>query len=282
MSRKTIIRRTLDAVMTVISVFLMGGVFLFPSDSVHEILGTVLIVLWILHNILNRSFYKSLFKGKYSTTWIILTAVNAALAVSCVLLAISGIMLSNRVFLFLRIERGMGFARKAHLAASHWYFILIAFHFAPAYGNTVRQNNSTRRQADCNALRRLCGIVIRRGCVRPSRLVEIPFFDAGIFLFRHATRFCLVYARLHLHVRAVRHGHKNRSIICKKTQNPPNLNAYKNHKFYYQGTSACGGRVFRNFAVATASSLRFGGRLRRCSIPLCVHKRRKLQRTFAV
>lgn len=130
MNSKTIIRRTLDAVMTVISVFLMGGVFLFPSDIVHEILGTVLIVLWILHNILNRTFYKSLFKGKYSTTRIMMAAVNAALAVSCVLLAISGIMLSNRVFLFLRIERGMGFARKAHLAASHWYFILIAFHFA--------------------------------------------------------------------------------------------------------------------------------------------------------
>lgn len=130
MNSRTIIRRTLDAVMTVISVFLMGGVFLFPSDSVHEILGTVLIVLWILHTILKRAFYKSLFKGKYSATRIILTAVNAALAVSSVLLAISGIMLSNRVFLFLGIERGMGFARKAHLAASHWYFVLIAFHFA--------------------------------------------------------------------------------------------------------------------------------------------------------
>ncbi len=130
MNGKKIIRRALDAVMTLLSVLLAGGLFLFPSDVVHEVLGTVLILLWAAHNILNRGFYKSFIKGKYTAVRVMMIVINAALLVSCALLAVSGIMLSNRVFAFIGIERGMGFARKAHLAASHWYYILIALHFA--------------------------------------------------------------------------------------------------------------------------------------------------------
>lgn len=130
MDGKKLIRRALDCAMTVLSVLLMGGLFLFPSDIIHEIIGTVLIALWAAHNILNRAFYRALFKGKYSAQRIIITTVNVLLVISCVLLAVSGILLSNHIFSFLGIEHGIGFARKAHLVASHWYFILIAFHFA--------------------------------------------------------------------------------------------------------------------------------------------------------
>ena len=41
---------------------------------------------------------------------------------------ISGIILSNHVFTFLGIESGLGFARVAHLLASHWYFIFMSLH----------------------------------------------------------------------------------------------------------------------------------------------------------
>ncbi|MGN0731906.1 MAG: DUF4405 domain-containing protein [Treponema sp.] len=116
--------------MTILSMLLMGGLLVFPSDAVHEILGAVLIFLWAVHNILNRSFYKSLFNGKYSPFRIVMTAINSALVVCCVLLAVSGVMLSNYVFAFLQIESGIGFARPVHLVVSHWYYILIALHFS--------------------------------------------------------------------------------------------------------------------------------------------------------
>ena len=123
-------RRILDIAMTALSVILMGGVFLFPDGIVHEALGAALIALWILHNILNRGYYKSLFKGKYSLRRVIALAVNIGALASAVLLAASGIILSNRVFRFLGISGGLGFARPAHLVASHWHFVFIAFHFA--------------------------------------------------------------------------------------------------------------------------------------------------------
>lgn len=114
MNKKVCFKRILDAAMTVLSVLLMGGIFLFPSDAVHEILGTVLIALWILHNVLNRAFYKSLFKGKYSAARVVMLCVNAGTLVCAALLAVSGVMLSNCVFAFLGIERGMGFARRPY------------------------------------------------------------------------------------------------------------------------------------------------------------------------
>lgn len=130
MNKKIILRRALDLAMTILSVLLMGGLLVFPSDAVHEILGTVLIFLWAVHNVLNRSFYKSLFNGKYSPFRIVMTVINSAIVVCCVLLAVSGVMLSNYVFAFLQIESGIGFARPVHLAVSHWYYILIALHFS--------------------------------------------------------------------------------------------------------------------------------------------------------
>lgn len=130
MKKAQLLRRILDVAMTALSVLLMGGIFAFPDDAVHEILGTALIVLWIAHNVLNRAFYKSLPRGTYTARRIAMVCVNGALLACCLLLAVSGIMLSNRVFAFLGIGRGMGFARAAHLVSSHWYYILMAVHFS--------------------------------------------------------------------------------------------------------------------------------------------------------
>ena len=99
-------RGAVDIAMTALSVVLMGGVFLFPDDIVHEALGAALIALWVLHNALNRAYYKSLFKGRYTLRRVIVLAVNLGALASAALLAISGIILSNRVFRFLGINGG--------------------------------------------------------------------------------------------------------------------------------------------------------------------------------
>lgn len=60
------IRMPLDIAMTVLSVILMGGMVLFPKNEIHQILGMVLIALWTVHLILNRRWYGSLFRRKYT------------------------------------------------------------------------------------------------------------------------------------------------------------------------------------------------------------------------
>ena len=122
------LRMMLDLSMTVLTLILMGGLYFFPWDGVHEILGVVLFVLWTVHVILNRYWYKSLFVGKYNAFRFLQAIVNCMILLCALLLMISGIILSNHVFKFLNIESGVAFARITHLLASHWYFLFMSLH----------------------------------------------------------------------------------------------------------------------------------------------------------
>ena len=149
MNKLNKIKLPLDIMMTLVSIILMGGNFLFPADIVHEILGVALFVLWAIHIILNRRWYASLaqasksitstnandrraygaiFKGKYNPYRIMQTVINCCILICTIFLMISGIILSNHLFTFLNIQSGLGFARIAHLLSSHWYYLFMALH----------------------------------------------------------------------------------------------------------------------------------------------------------
>ena len=122
------LRMSIDITMTVLSIILMGGNFLFPAEIVHEILGVALFVLWAVHIALNRRWYGGIFKGKYNSYRIMQTVINCCILICTIFLMISGIILSNQLFTFLGIEKGLGFARIAHLLASHWYYLFMSLH----------------------------------------------------------------------------------------------------------------------------------------------------------
>ncbi len=142
-------RISLDITMTILSIILMGGNYLFPTDLVHEILGVALFVLWAVHIILNRRWYASLaqasklitstnandrrsygaiFRGKYNPYRVMQTVINSCILICTIFLMISGIILSNHIFTFLNIQGGLGFARITHLLASHWYYLFMSLH----------------------------------------------------------------------------------------------------------------------------------------------------------
>ena len=122
------LRIPIDIAMTILSIILMGGAYLFPADVVHEILGVALFVLWAAHIALNRRWFGAMFRGKYNARRVLQTVINCGILVCVVFLMISGVILSNHVFTFLGIESGLGFARVAHLLASHWYFVFMSLH----------------------------------------------------------------------------------------------------------------------------------------------------------
>ncbi len=122
------IRMSVDIAMTVLSIILMGGNYLFPADIVHEVLGVGLFLLWAVHIVLNRRWYGVIFKGKYNPYRVMQTVINCCILICTLFLMISGIILSNHVFTFLNIQGGLGFARIAHLLASHWYYLFMSLH----------------------------------------------------------------------------------------------------------------------------------------------------------
>ena len=128
MNKLNKIRLPLDIMMTLVSIVLMGGNYLFPADIVHEILGVALFVLWAIHIFLNLRWYGAIFKGKYNPCRIMQTVINCCILICTIFLMISGIILSNYLFTFLNIQSGLGFARIAHLLSSHWYYLFMSLH----------------------------------------------------------------------------------------------------------------------------------------------------------
>ena len=113
-----------DISMTVLSIILMGGTVLFPDDRVHQVLGMVLMVLWIVHTLLHRRWYGALFKGKYNPYRILQLVINLGITISCVLVMVSGMAMAW----FLPIGFGLNYARSIHLASSHWYYLFMCAH----------------------------------------------------------------------------------------------------------------------------------------------------------
>lgn len=121
MKAKTVLKRIVDVLMLALLLLLMLEIQI--GQEAHEWLGVGMLALWISHNALNSEWWKSAWRGKYSPSRALGTAVNLLLA-----LALSGVMMSGFVFAFLPLRGGMILARRLHLLASHWGLLLMSAH----------------------------------------------------------------------------------------------------------------------------------------------------------
>ena len=119
-------RRLVDVCMTLVLLVLMA--YQVTGQTVHEWTGIMMTVLVITHQVLNRRWYKSLFRGKYNPYRIMTTAVNILLLLSFALTALSGMAMSSHAVPFLHGMAPVSAARQVHLAMSHWSFVLMGLH----------------------------------------------------------------------------------------------------------------------------------------------------------
>lgn len=132
MKPKLMLKIGLDLVMTILLLCQMA--YMLIGEAAHEWMGAAMFVLFILHHILNRSWYKNLAKGKYSAARILQTVVDFLILFSMLGLMLSGVIMSREVFAFLPIKGGMGFARILHMLAAYWGFILMSIHLGLHWG----------------------------------------------------------------------------------------------------------------------------------------------------
>ena len=124
---KLVTRRIVDAAMTVLLLCLMA--YQVTGEFLHEWIGIGMTVLVITHQILNRRWYKTLFKGKYNPYRILTAAVNVLLLLlSFAITAFSGMSMSGHAVPFLYGMAPVSFARRMHLSMSHWSFVLMGLH----------------------------------------------------------------------------------------------------------------------------------------------------------
>ena len=122
---KSKIKKIIDIVMTILFIVLMG--YYVTDNKIHEILGTITFILFIIHHILNIKWYKSIFKGKHNFQRTFHIILNLLLFIAMVGMMVSGIMISADVFAFLDIPTTM-FGRRLHMLSTSWGFVLMAIH----------------------------------------------------------------------------------------------------------------------------------------------------------
>lgn len=121
-----------DLLMTLVLLFLMG--YQLWGETAHEVAGTGMFALFIVHHLLNFRWYTNLFCGNYTAIRILTSLVNLAVFLVMICLMASGIIMSRHVFVFLPVHGGMGTARLVHMAACYWGFVLMALHLGLHWG----------------------------------------------------------------------------------------------------------------------------------------------------
>ncbi len=124
--KKNNLRHIIDISMIILLPVLMA--YSLIGEAFHEIIGTIMFLLFITHLIFNRRWYAGLFKGRYSAARIFQTIINLSLLVFMLLQPISGILMSKHLYTFLPSFPISAYARAIHMVVAYWGYVLICMH----------------------------------------------------------------------------------------------------------------------------------------------------------
>ena len=81
----------IDILMVILLPVLMA--YSLVGELFHEIAGIVMAGLFIAHNLINRRWWMSLFKGRYNPNRIFRTVINVLLVIFMILQPLSGLLM---------------------------------------------------------------------------------------------------------------------------------------------------------------------------------------------
>ena len=119
-------RIALDIVMAALMPVLMA--YSLVGEALHEIVGSAIFILFIVHQVLNRKWYGAAFKGKYTPRRIFQTVLNASLLVFMILQPVSGILLSKHLYTFIPVLPVTATLRTIHMTVPYWGYVLLSVH----------------------------------------------------------------------------------------------------------------------------------------------------------
>jgi hypothetical protein len=155
LKRNFLIRLVIDLSMTVLMLVAMA--YQITGNTVHELVGVVLLLLFIAHNILNRRWYKTIFKGKHNLQRKLNIAVNLLFFVSMFVVMISSVPISRDIFAFIPINNDMTLLQ-IHVMTSYWGFIFMSMHIGMSWGTII---NAVRNMTGITSTSRIRTIVLR-------------------------------------------------------------------------------------------------------------------------
>ena len=120
-----ILRRIVDALMAAALLLLMSKQI--TEDLGHEYIGFAMTALLAVHLYLNRQWFRTLFKGRYSPVRTLSVTINIALLCAFVLSGIGGLLISETLMDIVP-ESLTELGRSMHVAASYWGIVLMGLH----------------------------------------------------------------------------------------------------------------------------------------------------------
>ena len=158
---KGFIKKFID--IALLMLFFSGLASMFLPADLHEILGCAFIVLVIIHNFLNRNFYRSIPKGAITRSRLLNCICMFFFSMSLGVLIFSGVALSNYVFADLKIPDILNW-RAVHLAAAIATLFVLFVHLL-IYA---------KRYIKSKALRIASGILF---VIAVSSIFAMPYLD---------------------------------------------------------------------------------------------------------
>ena len=120
------IKISIDIAMVILLPMLMA--YSLIGEKFHEIIGTVMFVLFIVHHVMNRKWYQALPKGKYNARRVFQTVLDTLLLIFMILQPVSGILMSKHLYTFLPALPVSAKAREIHMLLAYWGFLLMSIH----------------------------------------------------------------------------------------------------------------------------------------------------------
>lgn len=93
----------------------------------HELLGTALFVLVIVHNVFNRRWYGGVTKRRMDATRIVNLVTIFCLAIGMTVMLVTSLLVSRDLFPFTALS-GAFSVREIHMFGGYWVLLIIAIH----------------------------------------------------------------------------------------------------------------------------------------------------------
>jgi len=119
-------RMIVNIAMTVVLLCLMA--YTLVGETAHEVLGTGMFILFIIHHILNRKWFGAVTKGRYNSFRILQTTLVFLMILSILASMVSGIMVEQAVYISAADQWYVDRKKRAYgLCISEYYFDVPAF-----------------------------------------------------------------------------------------------------------------------------------------------------------
>ena len=136
------VRIAVDALLAIDLLFVMATALV--EEAPHEYLGIAFAILAILHVVINRRWFASLLRGRWTVVRVLQLVAVVGL-VACVIGQVaSAIVLSKHALWFLPAISGASWARSMHMLCSYWAFTFAFAHVGLQFKGFIARVSALR------------------------------------------------------------------------------------------------------------------------------------------